>query len=221
MTSTFHSRVNWAHHLPQQDKMNTVQPTQGKINSVSHNTSKWAGEDSVSLKRKVVSFKFTAKHLNHFSLCWTSSTGDMASLTTWLQHHHASPAYAHGLGPLHPLPHLVTEHSQSHGAKDFPCLFTTEKERRPLCKLLRWDVDSHSVSILRNNSCITEKQNFWKFISLPKRKGACLYFQIHIQCRVRKLSCRPKFKVKIILLSLTGLQRNYFRKNWKYICQQE
>lgn len=212
MTSTFHCRVNWAHHPSQQDKMSTALSTLGQIISLSYNLSKWTVEDFISLKRKILSLSL------QWSSCTVSACAEAPlqvtqtgqSVCIAATHEHASQLYACGVAFLYPLPHLIIEYHQLRGAKDFPCLFSTEKELRPLCKSLRWDLNS--LSVLRNNSCITEKQSFGKFIALLERKDVCLP-ELHIQFRIRKSRCIPKFKSKLILVSSTGLQRINFRKN--------
>lgn len=163
MTSTFHSRVNWAHHPSQQDKMSTVQYcTLGQIISLSYNPSKWSVEDSISLRRKVLSLSL------QWSSCTVSACAEAPLQVTQTgqpvhvpaAHERSSPLYACGVGLLYPLPWAVIEHHQLCGAKDFPCLFATEKELRPPCKALRWDVNS--LSVLRNNSCNHREAKFWE-----------------------------------------------------------
>lgn len=171
MTSTFHSRVNWAHHPSQQDKVSSVLSTLGQIISLSHNLREWTVEDPTSLRMKVLSHSLQWSSLHSFSLCWSFSAGDM----DWPIFPQSCNAWTHIF-----IAHMwcgssVPSPSPCNRTSTALWLFRTEREPRCLCKSLRRD--TNSLSFLRNNSCIIEKQSFGKFIALPERKGVCLYFQ--------------------------------------------
>jgi len=122
---------------------------------------------------------------------------------------HAPPLYACGMGLPYPLPHLVTEHHQLCGAKDFPCLHN----RRGTETSMQVIEMRRKISFCSEEQLYHREGKFWETHSLPEGKDACLYFQYCIFSAVRKSSCRQKFKLKLILLSLTALQKSNFRKN--------